>query len=404
MFNTFGKTWQRSFLTQQQSVASWGASVVQVPFQQIANVGLLRKLQLFMPYTTGTVALGGGTNAIQGGLQAPQLRVLNEFSLNLQSAIQIYNLWNGSGGLELGMLKYIADGDFRKDYRLPMYGTSYNGAPSGSKFPFAFPDLQASNPGDITNIGPWANYNTNLLFSYAMDIPISTYIAFPNTPIAKSGNAVIVSDDVLEIGLLVMQSNLQNLTPIVKLNPLYALTSSETPTISTGAATCIAASAAFNMQVEAYDIPASTDDWPQGLEAKYVVTRSSKEVAISGAATTTKFIPGGLLTDVIYLLLNDTTNRGALVDATATASTRIQLKSGATEMILDEFEQMNAYNATLQYRAAPPGCIVHGRCHDGTIVDALDTVALTELRTDFTALPAAATRMRWIEKRLIPVR
>jgi hypothetical protein len=403
MFNTFYKTIERSFPTQAVTVGTLAGAVVIIPFQQLANIGFLRALDLYSPSNTGTTVLGGGGAAVQGGLQQAQWRELNQIQINLQSTTDLYNLGNGSGGLELGYLQYVKAGDNRR-MRGASMGAAYTGALSGNLFPFAFPDGQAANAGSIAN--GYANYydfNTNPTRALRCKIPISEFIAWPNMPISQSQQAVLVSDSPIEMGLMLLQNNLQNITPFIKLNPVYQLTSAESPLIVTGAATASHTNVSYTLQADAYDVADDPADWPMGKQAAYAITRISKEVPISGQAATCRFIPAGLLLRVIYFELNDTTNRGTVLDMTATPATRIVLHSGSSTTLIDETAQINAGNSADRYYWPAPGIMVHDRMYDGSIVDALDTGKLTELRTDFTGLAAAGTRLRWIEERLIRV-
>jgi hypothetical protein len=310
--------------------------------------------------------------------------------------------------LELGFLTYVRAGDNRRPKQFST-GTVVNGAISGNQFPFCFPDSNGLNVGSpctgATSPGhvPVFNYNTNAFRAYRMRIPISEFIAWPNMPISQSQQAILISDSPIEMGIMLLQNNLQNITPFIKLNPAYQLLSSESQTISTGAATVAYTNLSFTLQADAYDVSDDPADWPMGKQAAYAITRISKEVPISGQAATCRFIPAGLLLRATYFVLNDTTYRGTLVDLTATPATRIVLHSGSSTTLIDEVMQINAGNSADRYETMPPGCAIHDRIFDGTIVDALDTGKLTELRTDFTALPGAGTRLRWIEERLIRV-
>jgi hypothetical protein len=246
-------------------------------------------------------------------------------------------------------------------------------------------------------------FNTNPTRAFRMKIPISEFIAWPNMPISQSQQAVLVSDSQIEMGIMLLQNNLQNITPFLKLNPSYQLLSYESPLIATGAAVNTFTSLSYTLQADSYDVADDPADWPMGKQAAYAVTRISKEVAISGQAATCRFIPAGLLLRATYFAFNDTTNRSTLLDLTATPACRVILHSGSSTTLIDETMQVNAGNSFDRYEIAPPGICVHDRIFDGSIVDALDTGKLTELRTDFTALPASATRLRWIEERLIRV-
>jgi hypothetical protein len=403
MFNTLYKTIKRSFNAQSQTLTTYGASQMRIPFSPLPNAGWLRAVELTSPSATGATTLGGGSAAIGGGLQMAQWRELGEVSFDLQSTTNLWKLWNNYGGLEVGYLTFSRMGDVLQD-RLPRVGTNSAGALSGTLFPFAFPDQQAGNTSSIVNIGPYYGFNTNPSRAMSVRLPFTEMIKWPNTLLAQSGNSVLISDSPVEMGLLLLENNQQNITPTFILNPVYGLSTAETPLIVTGAAVASFTSITYNMQIEAYDVEKDVNDWPTGKQLQYAIQRKSQEVAISSQACTCNFGPAGLLLRNTYYMLNDTTNRGTVYDMSATPAAKILLHAGSSSTLIDETVQINLSHISDDYGYPSPGFLQHNRIKKGSIVDALDTGLLTQLRTDFTGLPSVTTsRMRWIEERLIPV-
>lgn len=402
MWNTNGKTIKRNIIDQSQIVANVSNTVQTVPFQFLRTVGYLSKIYIGSPQVAGVFTIAGGTGTAQTGANFPQLKTIFRFTLNLQAIANIYDV----RGVTLGMLAIVGNGNAMADS--PWYASGFSvagAAPATDQFPYNWPTRDNSLLGIGTQYMPYFQVNTastTATVCYNMEIPISEWLIFPNTPIAQTQNSVILTDQPMEVGMLFMQNNQQNLQPQVQLAAAYGQ-SAENLLPVTGAATLIITNQTWFIEDEFFDVPADPNDRPTNFQSSFVVTRQEIDWPVSGQQTVVKFKAAGLLLRALYIGYNDTTFRGTLVDLTQSPLTQVAFKSGSTIIKVQETATQNAYRGFRRYAAPMPGILIHDFIYDGTVVQAVDTASLVDVRTEFSVLPATVTRISCCEQRLIPV-
>lgn len=401
-----GVTTQRNYTDQVQVVTVAGQPVF-LPFSQLRTIGYLKSTRLYTPYQAGVVALGGGTYSLGANLQFAQLRQIRDFRYQLQGIAPIYDL-QGSAGIDLGMLAYVGNGK-PKAYRSGRAGTlGFNNTAAGvvTNNQFAFPVAAGTPPGNGENFMPVAEYisgGPSFNSGFYMEIPLSEWLVFPNTPTGQQGNAILVNDTEMEVGLIFMQNNQQVLSPQITLAPLYAVGAYPAVGLSTGAATVTQNGQSWTIEDEFYDVAPNPADRPSAYQMAFVVTRTSRDLTMSNGIASYQFKQAGLLLRAIYTAYNDTTNFGTLVDLTATPAATLTLKSGSTIIKLQETAGLNAMRCLDRYNTPPPGCLIHDLIWDGNITEAMDTATLVDVRCDFAGLAGAITRLHVVEERLIPI-
>jgi len=411
-----GKTVQRVMLDQQAIVPTWGAFQQQIAFAKLRTIGLLKSLALFSPTLTGTSVVGGGTFAswaagTEGQLW--QLRQIQQFQLQSQGLATLYNVT----GLELGFLAYTRNGNtFVRRDALALGGFV---ALSGAFFaqnnavlynePSVPIGITSAPFGQVRDIGPYfqvasgaASFNT----SYIMEIPLTEFLVFPNTPIGQTDKMVLLKDQLLEVGYIIMQNSTQSVNPVVTLAPLTG-TTAQGVIVITGNATATASNQQWNIEDTFIDYPASDADAPPPFATQYVVTRIGQDYPVSGGKLTVQHQPAGLLLKTIWSFYNDndaTFGQGTLIDAARTPAAVITLQSGSSIVKIQETAQNNIWRSWRRYGIPPPGILVHDLVDEqGYITNAIDTAALSTIQTLFTGLSGSITRARCCEVRLIGV-
>lgn len=399
-----GATVQRNYTDQTQTVTVSNNSIT-IPFNSLKTLGFLKSLRLYTPFKAQT-ANAGTALAAPTALQAQQLRPIRHFRLQAQGIAPIYDV----DGPDLGYLSYVGNGkpQSERTYRAKTLG--YVNTAAGAVNPFVFPQALAAASMTQEKFSPVVEYisgGPTFSMGYAIEIPISEWIVFPNTAVGKAGNAIMVADTQLEAGLLFMQNNQQVITPYVDLAPLYA--AAYPAVILTGGGTqTLSATQSWTIESEFYDVPPSQDNWPSPYQLGMVVTRTARDIQVSSGIVSYQFKQAGILLRSIYVFYNDTTTFGTQVDVFADGTAtpdliNLELKSGGTITKIKETAQLNGMRSLDRYGDPPPGVLIHDLIWDGFITQAIDTAGLVDVRCDFSGLPAPITRMHVIEERLVPI-
>ncbi len=400
----------RILRTQQASVVGLSNFSALLPLNQLATQGFLRGLRIGLPYMAGTVGAGSVGNTAPSLLQQQQLRQIQSIQLTMQGIGAIWQL----NGLDLLGLNYVGAGQARDERksRAPLSGYSaaaagalspwFVGVPGVSSAEKLVPVVEYAHAGPVFNLG----FNQYLPLTEIMNISGAVISGQPQgnapAPVARLGDR----ND--EVGMIMMQSNSQNVTLQLNLSPLYG---ADYRSVIVAPATnfdTLTATEQWTLENHIWDVPTNAADWPSGRQLGTIVTRTAREVPISGGQVDYVFAKAGLLGRAYYYFFNDTTTYGTLVDifgdATQTPD-KIQIEFSAGLKILKYQNTAHALGLQMlsDYGTPAPGILVHDLMRNGQARELQDTGALVQLQTQFTGLPASITRMRVVEDRLIPV-
>lgn len=406
------RTIQRNY-TDQSQVTTVTNNTVTIPFNSLKTLGFLRSLRLYTPYKAQTNNAGTALSN-PTALQENQLRAIRHFRLQAQGIAPIYDV----DGPDLGWLAYVGNGrpQSQRFGQSPLLGYANTAVGTTPPYPFSFPTQIAAASLSGEKIVPNVEYASGTpAFSrgYAMEIPISEWVVFPNTAIGQTGGTVMVADSQLEVGLLFMQNNQQVITPYCDLAPLYAA-AFPAQLLTGGGTQTLSATETWTLESEFYDVPPQQSDWPSPYQLGMVVTRTARDIPVSGGIVSYQFKQAGILLRALYGFYADGTTFGTKVDILGQPTQtpdliNLELKSGGTITKIKETGQINGMRSLYRYGNPPPGILIHDLIWDGFITEAMDTAGLVDVRCDFSGLPngvggdAAITRMHVVEERLIPI-
>lgn len=382
-WGTNGITVKRQLLDQPIAVASWAQSQVRTQTAALRTSGYLRWLRLTLDSTAFTATLGGGTLAAQTNLQLSVFRAIARFQLALQGVALIYDL----RGEDLFFLNYVRSGYGRRQRF-----TDYNQLASNA----------ASNGGAAS--GNWGNRLTldgssNPTLTMGIDIPIVEVVRFRDVAIPGPNGSMMIMDKEMEVGYITLQNNRSNVQPILTLNPLTAVASTNAPVLATGAAVASGA-ANFRLQSDIYDTPLSDADQPPAVSRSFVITRQNVQQTLSSGAGTYLIRSAGLLARLILLFYDASDN---LIDVATLPAATANVRWGSSVDKDNETVHENLHRASERYGPPPAGGVFFDwLADDGSLTDVPDTAVLQDLRVELSGF-TGATVVRGIEQRLVRV-
>ncbi len=397
-----GVTISRQLPEQQVGILNWSGNQVRLNFQALQPYGYLRKLFLWSPYAANTAAISTAGPVPNALTQLGPYRAIARFQLTTQGASNLYDVT----GEDLGVLNYYRNGRMRTG-NVPN-STIYAaivGSPGSSLPPYGslFGTANAQYYGNFV-----ANSGLNTTSCWFFEIPITEM--FRVTSVLGSNGQPMMSDMMMELGMITLQNIQQNVSPNITLNPLYSQ-DYIAPFKTAGVGTVTFPSTTWNLSRDAFDVPNDPRQLPPTFLQDYIITRQGFDVPVTGGKATYNFANAGLLLRAHYLFYSDLgtlgTN-GQWIDIGNGNNTQAQIQFGYGSIVnkIQETVQENLARSSARLGVAPV-CLTHDFMDDQSEVQAPNTANQTNIRTLFTGLDTTGlppTRLHVVEERLIPVR